>query len=252
MRSKQREVLNQIWQRRSPEVPVTTPAEMVTLASIVEKETGRADERPRVAGVFVNRLQKRMKLQSDPTIVYGLVGGRGTLGRGIMRSEIERATPYNTYVIEGLPPGPIANPGRAALEAVANPSRTKDLFFVADGTGGHAFADTLEGHQRNVTRWRQVERSRQQSQPADPGAVDKVDPNTAEPNSGQPGAAPGRASAYAPGSNSAFAIDGASDGGAGGPRPKAFDASEGTRLDPLRNKTYDLGSPKTVPSLRNP
>ncbi|GMA76810.1 hypothetical protein GCM10025880_32270 [Methylorubrum aminovorans] len=104
MRAKQREVLNQIWQRRSADVPVKTPAEMVTLASIVEKETGRADERPRVAGVFVNRLQKRMKLQSDPTIVYGLVGGRGTLGRGILRSEIERATPYNTYVIEGLPP----------------------------------------------------------------------------------------------------------------------------------------------------
>lgn len=126
MRAKQREVLNQIWARRSAEVPVKTPGEMVTLASIVEKETGRADERPRVAGVFVNRLLKRMRLQSDPTIVYGLVGGRGTLGRGILRTEIERATPYNTYVIEGLPPGPIANPGRAALEAVANPSRTKD------------------------------------------------------------------------------------------------------------------------------
>ncbi len=147
---------------------------MVTLASIVEKETGRADERPRVAGVFVNRLNKRMKLQSDPTIVYGLVGGRGTLGRGIQRSEIERATPYNTYVIEGLPPGPIANPGRAALEAVANPSRTKDLFFVADGTGGHAFAETLEGHSRNVARWRQVEKARQT--PAPDMAVDKADP----------------------------------------------------------------------------
>ena len=251
MRAKQREVLNQIWQRRSPEVPVKTPAEMVTLASIVEKETGRADERPRVAGVFVNRLQKRMKLQSDPTIVYGLVGGRGTLGRGILRSEIDRPTPYNTYVIEGLPPGPIANPGRAALEAVANPSRTKDLFFVADGTGGHAFSETLEGHQRNVTRWRQVERSRQQAQQPESGAVDKVDPNTAEPNTGQPAPAgtPGRASAYAPGSNSSLALDGAT---VDGQRPKAFDASEGTRLDPLRNRTYDLGSPKTVPALRNP
>ena len=235
MRTKQREVLTQIWQRRNADVPVKTPAEMVTLASIVEKETGRADERPRVAGVFVNRLQKRMKLQSDPTIVYGLVGGRGTLGRGILRSEIERPTPYNTYVIEGLPPGPIANPGRAALEAVANPSRTKDLYFVADGTGGHAFADTLEGHQRNVTRWRQVERARQQAPQPDAGAVDKVDPNAAEPNATQPG----RASAYTADSE-------------GGQRPKAFDASEGTKLDPLRNKTYDLGSPKTVPVLRNP
>ena len=246
MRTKQREVLNQIWMRRNAEIPVRTPAEMVTLASIVEKETGRADERPRVAGVFINRLQKRMRLQSDPTIVYGLVGGRGTLGRGIQRSEIERATPYNTYVIEGLPPGPIANPGRAALEAVANPSRTKDLYFVADGTGGHAFADSLEGHQRNVTRWRQVERARQQSQAPDANPVDKVDPGTSEPNAG----GPGRASAYAPGSNSAFALDGGGEPGA--PRPKAFDASEGTRLDPLRNKTYDLGSPKTVPVLRNP
>ena len=121
MRAKQREVLNQIWLRRSAEIPVKTPAEMVTLASIVEKETGRADERPRVAGVFVNRLNKRMKLQSDPTIVYGLVGGRGTLGRGIQRSEIDRATPYNTYVIEGLPPGPIANP--AAPRSKPSPTR---------------------------------------------------------------------------------------------------------------------------------
>ena len=98
-----------------------------------------------------------MKLQSDPTIIYGLVGGKGTLGRPIKRSEIQQPSPYNTYVVDGLPPGPIANPGRAALEAVANPSRTKDLYFVADGTGGHAFADSLEGHQRNVARWRAVE-----------------------------------------------------------------------------------------------
>ncbi|MGU3540628.1 endolytic transglycosylase MltG [Methylobacterium sp. A54F] len=240
MKAKQREVLNQIWLRRSADVPVRTPAEMVTLASIVEKETGRADERPRVAGVFVNRLNKRMRLQSDPTIVYGLVGGRGTLGRGIQRSEIERATPYNTYVIEGLPPGPIANPGRAALEAVANPSRTKDLYFVADGTGGHAFADSLEGHQKNVARWRQVEKTRQSAPTPDAGGVDKVDP-------GADTTAPGRASAYAPGNNAAFAFD-----GAGPARGRGFDASEGTRLDPLRNKTFDLGSPKTVPVLRQP
>lgn len=240
MRTKQREVLNQIWLRRSADIPVKTPAEMVTLASIVEKETGRADERPRVAGVFVNRLNKRMKLQSDPTIVYGLVGGRGTLGRGIQRTEIERATPYNTYVIEGLPPGPIANPGRAALEAVANPSRTKDLYFVADGTGGHAFADSLEGHSRNVARWRQVERARQA--PTPDAAVDKAEPP------GDPAATPGRASAYAPdGSN--FAVTGSA---ANGQRPKAFDASEGTKLDPLRNRTFDLNSAKNVPVLKQP
>ncbi|KQT84508.1 endolytic transglycosylase MltG [Methylobacterium sp. Leaf466] len=242
MRTKQREVLNQIWARRNAEVPVKTPAEMVTLASIVEKETGRADERPRVAGVFVNRLNKRMKLQSDPTIVYGLVGGRGTLGRGIQRSEIDRPTPYNTYVIEGLPPGPIANPGRAALEAVANPSRTKDLFFVADGTGGHAFAETLEGHSRNVARWRQVERSRQSPATPDAAPVDKAEPPVES-------AAGAKASAYAPGGAN-FALGAGQDTTA--QKSKAFDASEGTKLDPLRNKTFDLNSAKSVPALRQP
>src|SRR3954467_3693665 len=172
MQRAQREVLNQVWARRTPDLPIKTPQELVILASIVEKETGRADERTRVAGVFINRLAKRMKLQSDPTIVYGLVGGQGTLGRGILRSEIEKATPYNTYVIEGLPPGPIANPGRAALEAVASPSRTKDLYFVADGTGGHTFAETLEQHQKNVTRWRRMERARA----ADAPVVDRAEP----------------------------------------------------------------------------
>jgi UPF0755 protein len=108
--------------------------------------------------VFVNRLKQRMKLQSDPTIIYGLVGGKGTLGRPIQRNEITQPTPYNTYVIDGLPPGPIANPGRASLEAAANPARTKELFFVADGTGGHAFAETLDQHNRNVARLRAIER----------------------------------------------------------------------------------------------
>ena len=125
MQDKQRQALSQVWNKRAADLPIRTPQELVILASIVEKETGRGDERGRVAGVFVNRLTKRMKLQSDPTIVYGLVGGKGTLGRGILRSEIEKPTPYNTYVVEGLPPGPIANPGRAALEAAANPVKTK-------------------------------------------------------------------------------------------------------------------------------
>ncbi len=242
MRTKQREVLNQIWARRSPDVPVRTPQEMVTLASIVEKETGRADERPRVAGVFVNRLQKRMRLQSDPTIVYGLVGGRGTLGRGILRSEIDRVTPYNTYAIEGLPPGPIANPGRAALEAVANPSRTKDLYFVADGTGGHVFAETLEAHNRNVARWRQVEKAKAAADPGTAVGVDKVEP----PPQADPSALPSRTSL--PGAPLAY------DGGdpSPGTRSRAFDASEGTARDPLRNKTFDLNSPKTVPVLSQP
>ncbi len=160
MQDDQKKALDQIWARRSPDLPLRSAFELLILASIVEKETGKADERPRVAGVFINRLQKRMKLQSDPTIVYGLVGGKGTLGRGILRSEVDKPTPYNTYAIEGLPPGPIANPGRAAMEAVANPSRTKDLYFVADGTGGHVFAETIDQHNKNVLRWRQIEKDK--------------------------------------------------------------------------------------------
>jgi UPF0755 protein len=153
----QARVVQEVWERRMPDLPLRTPQQLVILASIVEKETGRADERTRVAAVFINRLKQHMKLQSDPTITYGLVGGKGTLGRPILKSEIEQHTPYNTYVIEGLPPGPISNPGRAALEAVANPARTKELYFVADGTGGHAFSETLEQHQRNVARLRALE-----------------------------------------------------------------------------------------------
>jgi UPF0755 protein len=158
MQQAQKRVIQEIWDHRAPDLPLRTPDQLVTLASIVEKETGRADERSRIAAVFVNRLKQHMKLQSDPTIIYGLVGGKGTLGRPIMRSEIEQPTPYNTYVIEGLPPGPIANPGRAALEAVANPARTKELYFVADGSGGHTFSETLEPHQRGVARLRALER----------------------------------------------------------------------------------------------
>lgn len=157
MMQDQARLVRDLWGRRVTGLPIQTPAEMVTLASIVEKETSKADERPRVARVFLNRLDKRMRLQSDPTIIYGLVGGKASLGRSITRSDIESQTPYNTYVIPALPPGPIANPGRAALEAVINPSQTKDLYFVADGTGRHVFAETYEQHQRNVARWRQIE-----------------------------------------------------------------------------------------------
>lgn len=186
MQDAEKKMLDQVWARRSPDLPLHSPYELLTLASIVEKETGKADERPRVAGVFVNRLQKRMRLQSDPTIVYGLVGGRGTLGRGILRSEVDKWTPYNTYAIDGLPPGPIANPGRAALEAVANPSRTQEVYFVADGTGGHVFASTLEEHNRNVQRWRQIEKeAKDKGQAVD---VDRALP--APPTPAAPTAAP--------------------------------------------------------------
>jgi UPF0755 protein len=157
MQTEQKKVLNEVWEHRSPDLPLKSPAELVTLASIVEKETGKADERARVAGVFINRLMKRMKLQSDPTIIYGLVGGKGTLGRPITAAEVREATPYNTYAIEGLPPGPICNPGRAALEAAANPLRSKELYFVADGTGGHVFAETLEDRPKPTSRpWRRM------------------------------------------------------------------------------------------------
>lgn len=158
MQQAHKRVLAEIWERRSQDLPVKTPEQLVTLASIVEKETGKPDERSRVAAVFVNRLKQKIKLQSDPTIIYGLVGGKGTLGRPIKRSEITQPSPYNTYVIEGLPPGPIANPGRASLEAAANPARTRDLFFVADGSGGHAFTETYDAHQKNVAKLRAMEK----------------------------------------------------------------------------------------------
>jgi UPF0755 protein len=159
MQQANRRVLQEVWEHRVPDLPVKTPEQLVTLASIVEKETGKPDERTRVAAVFVNRLKTRMRLQSDPTIIYGLTGGKGSLGRAILKSEIEQPTPYNTYVIDGLPPGPIANPGRASLEAAANPARTKELYFVADGTGGHVFSDNYAEHQKNVARLRGIEHS---------------------------------------------------------------------------------------------
>jgi UPF0755 protein len=178
----QTKAVDDIWKTRSPDLPIKSPWEMVTLASIVEKETGKPDERPRVAGVFINRLDKHMRLGSDPTIVYGLALGKGTLGRSITKADINQSTPYNTYIIDGLPPGPICNPGRAALEAVAKPVRGKDLYFVADGTGGHAFAETLDQHQKNVAHWRQIEKDVKDrlapdvTGPAIRGSIDAVDP----------------------------------------------------------------------------
>ncbi len=158
MQAEQQKLIEEVWQTRVDGLPVKDVNEFVTLASIVEKETGIAAERPQVAAVFVNRLRKGMRLQSDPTIIYGIFGGDGKpADRPIYRSDIDKPTPYNTYAIDGLPPGPIAIPGRASLEAVANPAQTRDLFFVADGTGGHVFAESLAEHNRNVARWRKVE-----------------------------------------------------------------------------------------------
>jgi UPF0755 protein len=349
MAKAQSKTVDEVWKKRAPDLPIKSPGEMVTLASIVEKETGKADERPRVAGVFVNRLQKHMRLESDPTIVYGLVFGKGTLGHPITRAELNQPSPYNTYMIEGLPPGPISNPGKASLEAVANPVRGKDLYFVADGTGGHVFADTLDQHLKNVARWRQIEKDAKDRLAPDatpqPGAaihgqIEAVDPasfgalTAPRPSPAGPGAVLARlakigaarnamAAALAslapssPGSKSmeelgavvagvndapaegdafaetnAFGAGGgsgavdsvplspamladqrareakyglsvvaaaaptAADAAAPAPQPptasghpRIFDASEGTKLDPLLNKTYDLSYAKVVPPL---
>ena len=153
-------VVAEAWESRGTGVPLQSAEEALILASIVEKETGIAEESRQVASVFVNRLNQGMKLQTDPTVIYGITNGQGVLGRGLRQSELRRATPYNTYVIEGLPPTPIANPGEASLMAAVNPESTEYLFFVADGTGGHAFAKTLDEHNRNVARWRQIEAER--------------------------------------------------------------------------------------------
>ena len=159
MASAQKELLDEAWENRDPSIPVKTKEEAIILASVVEKETGVGMERGMVAGVFTNRLRQGMKLQSDPTIIYGITKGE-TLGRRIRRSEIDRKTDWNTYQIPALPKTPICNPGRDAILAVLNPDDTDALFFVADGTGGHAFAKTLREHERNVSKWRKIQRKR--------------------------------------------------------------------------------------------
>jgi len=342
MAKMQTKAVDEIWKGRAQNLPIKSPWEMVTLASIVEKETGKPGERPRVAGVFVNRLDKHMRLESDPTIVYGLARGKGTLGRPITKADLTQPTPYNTYVIDGLPPGPICNPGKAALEAVANPARSKDLYFVADGTGGHSFAATLDQHQKNVAHWRQIEKdvkdklapdaapapsvrgsiepddpaqfgalvapSKEQQapaalvarlsrigadrkardaalaslaasgaktiddiaivtgvndEPAEGLAFSDADPSAAgagpvasfplsaarladmKEREAKYGTAALASSIPAAGAEAAPAP--ASFGTASG-RPRIYDASEGTPLDPLLNKTYDLSYAKVVPS----
>ncbi|WP_299282278.1 endolytic transglycosylase MltG [uncultured Tateyamaria sp.] len=160
MAERQEEIVAEAWQSRDPDLPLESPEDLLTLASIIEKETGVAEEREQVASVFINRLNRGMRLQTDPTVIYGVTKGQGVLGRGLRRSELREATPWNTYVIEGLPPTPIANPGRASLMAAGQPEDTNYVFFVADGTGGHAFAETLDEHNRNVARWREIEAER--------------------------------------------------------------------------------------------
>lgn len=155
----QQKLVADIWAKRAPDLPIKNIDDFVTLASIVEKETGVASERPQVAAVFYNRLAKNMRLQSDPTVIYGLFGGKGKPSdRPIYQSDLDRDTPYNTYKINGLPPTPIANPGKDALEAVANPPKSDALYFVANGTGGHVFSKTLDEHNANVRKWRALEK----------------------------------------------------------------------------------------------
>ena len=321
MAADQRALVAKIWDGRDASIPLKSPLELVTLASIVEKETGKFDERPHVASVFYNRLRLKMRLQTDPTVVYGLVGGKGVLGHRLTKDDLAKPTAYNTYLIPGLPPGPIANPGRAALEAVAHPANTKDLYFVADGTGGHAFAATLKDHLANVAKWRALRNANdnapavapaptpaaptapavgqpvatpkvggeispaQEKAPApaiftlaaippkpsqfdlapafegdppalvgDAGAVDRVsvaDAGASAPPTGATDGADGQVDLFAE-SAAAAPTDAAPKSGQSGAAPGAkralaFDASEGTPLDPLRDTTYDLSYAKAVP-----
>jgi len=165
MTDRQSKTLAELWATRAEGLPYATPEEALVMASIIEKETGIPEERKQVASVFINRMAQGMKLQTDPTVIYGITKGEGVLGRGLRQSELKRETPYNTYVIDGLPPTPIANPGRLSIEAALNPDATKYVFFVADGSGGHAFAETLAEHNENVAKWRALE-AQQATQPA--------------------------------------------------------------------------------------
>jgi len=170
MAARQVAVMDELWAQRAEGLPYDTPEEAMIMASIVEKETSVPEERRRVAAVFVNRMEQGMRLQTDPTVIYGITKGEGVLGRGLRQSELRRETPWNTYVIDGLPPTPIANPGRLSIEAALNPEDSDYLYFVADGTGGHAFARTLAEHNENVARWREIER--QQGQEGEGGVQD--------------------------------------------------------------------------------
>jgi UPF0755 protein len=170
MEKRQTATLTELWASRDEGLPYKTPEEALVMASIVEKETGVAEERKMVASVFLNRIAQGMKLQTDPAVIYGITKGEGVLGRGLRQSELKRETPWNTYVIAGLPPTPIANPGRLSIDAALHPAATDYLFFVADGSGGHAFAATLAEHNANVAKWRAIE-AQQGETPAQPEAT---------------------------------------------------------------------------------
>ncbi len=187
MQQAQQQVVKEAWERRSRDLPLRTPEQLIILASIIEKETSRPEERTRIAAVFANRLKQKMRLQTDPTVIYGLAPGKGTLGRPLSRADLERPTSYNTYIIDALPPGPIANPGRASIEAAANPARTKELYFVADGTGGHAFAETYDQHLRNVARLRTIEQGGTPEPPRETGGTTPAAPKATPKRKNAPG-----------------------------------------------------------------
>lgn len=220
MQSEMKKIVTALWDKRQEALPLRSIEDAVTFASIVEKETGKPDERDRVAAVFHNRLKKGMRLQSDPTIIYGIVGGQGALGRSITKTDIETKTPYNTYTINGLPPGPVCNPGRASLEASLNPAKTNDLYFVADGTGGHAFSETYKDHTNAVQKWRENEKQAKaaaasakaadgMSGEADPDVVPI--PSNPEPGAGEAAPASGQASAQPSGKEAAKEAAAAAD-----------------------------------------
>lgn len=195
MQMAQQKMLATLWEKRQPGLPFETVEQALVMASIVEKETGRSDERDRVAAVFINRLRKGMPLQSDPTILYGLYGGAVQWGKPILRSEIDSKTPHNTYQVRGLPPTPICNPGRSAIEATLNPAKTADLYFVADGQGGHTFSENLKDHNAAVQAWRKHEKElkaarREAAQSAGPGIAAEPDPEQPAAEQPPPQAAP--------------------------------------------------------------
>jgi UPF0755 protein len=215
MQAEHAKVLASAWEKRQQGLPLLTPQDALIMASIIEKETGRNDERERVAAVFVNRMRKPMRLQSDPTIVYGISGGQGPLGRPITRSDIDTKTAYNTYQIDGLPPTPICNPGRQAIEATLNPAKTNEIYFVADGTGGHTFSETLRDHNAAVANWRRLEREAKAAKEAQ-AALGTTTPVAKVGKGG--GAAPVAAVAPAP---EAVPVMGSADPVAGAAAPAA-------------------------------
>src|SRR5215831_18184903 len=185
MKEAMEKALDEAWRKRSPGLPLANRREALVLASMIEKETAIPAERAKVAAVFINRLRRRMRLERDPTVIYALTGGKASFNRELTRADLQSTSPYNTYMVVGLPPGPICNPGRASIVAATNPARERLLYFVADGQGGHAFAMTMLEHNRNVERWRQIQRERQEQQSQAP-------PPASSPAAPQPAPAPAR------------------------------------------------------------